>query len=302
MRHVWEGEPIWGLLSGIYFSIWIGLELMRLVVRDYRLVHYGTPASPIPGLPQITEEQAPAFRAADVKARAAMETWDQQAAIKAYREALPGFKHRDAFLLVVKLQQKLRAEQPEKFAYPPFSLANISWRGMFVCALIEAAVLGGLWWYNRPVSEPGSTVLLFTYGFLFGLATVAFTRMKDLRQQTLLLAPFLLAVVVGQALLQSPGWPWQIVASLLLAAGVLALTRVKGHSKRVLPLILVLFVALICEATSRPDAARTVFGFYLTGYAFGALLMGCGLAGEAGRALRKKLTGTSERGHEGRNV
>ena len=292
--HVWEGEPIWGLLSGIYFSIWIGLELMRLVVRDYRLVHYGATVSPIPGLPQMTEEQAAAFRAADKKARAAMETWDQQAALKIYRDALPDFKKPDALLLVMNLQKVLRAEDPEKYAWPPLSPANLSWRGMFVCALIEAAVLGGLWWYNRPVSEPGSSALVFSYGLLFGLATVAFTRVKGLRQRALLLVPFLLAVVVGQVLLRSPGWPWQIAASLLLAAGVLALTGVKLPWQRVLLLILVLFGALVCEASSHPEGARAAFGLYLTGYSFGALLMVCGLAGEVGRAMRKKLGGHDE--------
>ncbi len=241
----------------------------------------------------MTVEQAAAFRAADEKARAAMETWDQQTAIKAYREALPSLKHRDALLLVVNLGKMLRTEQPEKYAYPPLSPANLSWRGMFICALIEVAALGLLWWHNRPVSEIGSIVLLFNYGFFFGLATVAFTRVNDIWQRTLLLAPFLLVVVVGQVLVRTPGWPWQIAASLLLAVGVLALTYVKGPWQRVLLLIVVLFVALICEATSRPDAARAVFGFYLTGYAFGALLMGCGLAGEAGRALRKKLSESS---------
>jgi hypothetical protein len=262
---------------------------MRLVVRDYRLVHYGTSAV----TPQLTEEQAAALSAAHEKARAAMEIGDQKGALKIYRNALPNFKQREAILMVMNLRNTLRAEQPEKFAYPPLTLANISWRSMFVCALIQAAVLGEVWWYNRPFSDPASTALLFTFGFLFGLATVAFTRVPGLWQRTLLLMPFLLDVVVGQALLHSPGWKWQIAAGLVLSTGILALTRVQRPWQRVLLLVVVLFMAMMCEATSRPEGARTAFGLYLVGYAFGALLMVCGLAGEAGRAMRKKLGGVA---------
>ena len=53
---------------------------MRLVVRDYRLVHYGAAASPIPGLPPMTEEQAAAFVLLK-ESLVAMEILDQQAAL-----------------------------------------------------------------------------------------------------------------------------------------------------------------------------------------------------------------------------
>ena len=83
----------------------------------------------------------------------------------------------------MNLQKVRRAEDPEKYAWPPLSPANISWRSMFVCALIEAAVLGELWWYNRPCPSPARPRLVFSYGLLFGLATVAFKlRLKGLRQ------------------------------------------------------------------------------------------------------------------------
>jgi predicted Ser/Thr protein kinase len=44
--HVWEGESILDLsLLGIYCSIYFGVATLGIVVRDYRLVHYGIPAS-----------------------------------------------------------------------------------------------------------------------------------------------------------------------------------------------------------------------------------------------------------------
>ena len=40
--HVWEGESIFGQISQIYGSIYFGLAILGMVIRDYRLVHYGT--------------------------------------------------------------------------------------------------------------------------------------------------------------------------------------------------------------------------------------------------------------------
>jgi tRNA A-37 threonylcarbamoyl transferase component Bud32 len=300
--HVWEGEPIWSAIGSVYFSIWIGLGTMRLVVRDYRLVHYGTPVAPIPGLPPMTEEQATAFRGAEEKARAALQTWDQQAALKAYREALPGFKKRDAYWFVVKLQTELRAEEPEKYAYPPLSLENISWRGIVICALIETAVLGYVLWYNHPLSNPGSTVLFFTYGFLFGVATLIVTRVKSLLATALLLAPPVFTVIVSQAVLQAPGWQWRIAASVILGMGVLAFAHVKRPWLKPLFMALAFFFVIICEAVWQSEGTVPTLWLYFGGYVFGALLMACGLAGEAGRALRKKLSRSSgESSRERRN-
>ena len=49
--HVWEGEWIWGPIGLIYLSIYLGLAILGIVIRDYRLVHYGTSGR------QLTAEQ-----------------------------------------------------------------------------------------------------------------------------------------------------------------------------------------------------------------------------------------------------
>ena len=68
-------------------------------------------------------------------------------------------------------------------------------------ALIEAATLGGMWWHTYPHSGPILTVLSFAYGFLFGMGNMAFTRVKGWWPRMLLLTPFLLTVLVSQAML-----------------------------------------------------------------------------------------------------
>ena len=240
--YVWEEEAIWAHLAIAYASIYWGLSILGIAVRDYRLVYYGAPSTPGKVLPEATAEQAAASRAASEKARAAMEKWDQQAAIKIYRDA--GLTHRDAMLAAMNIGRKLQAEEPDRFAYPPLSPANLAWKGMSICLLIEAIVLAVVWHVNPP-SYPIAAVLLFIYSYLIGVGCMAFLRVKGFGKRVLLLAPGLLIMLVSEMALHSLAGPWR------------------------------------------------TFLPYVLGYFSGIALMGCGLAGEAGRAMRKKLDGAS---------
>ena len=74
--HVWEAESIWRQLGPIYLPIYIGLAIFGTLIRDYRLVHYGTSSR------QLTAEQIELIRRA-------LEDHNLRAAVKRYREAVP---------------------------------------------------------------------------------------------------------------------------------------------------------------------------------------------------------------------
>ncbi len=160
--------------------------------------------------------------------------------------------------------------------------------------MIEAATLGGMWWHTYPHSGPILTVLSFAYGFLFGMGNMAFTRVKGWWPRMLLLTPFLLTVLVSQAMLEPPVWRMRIAYCILLGVGAVAFTRLKRPWQRILLVFLgyfvIVFMMLLCESVSHPGEPWPTFGLYFVGYGFGALLIACGLAGEAGRALRRKLS------------
>ncbi len=75
--HVWEGESIWDQVPLLYFSIWLAVNILTELIRDYRLVHYGTSSR------QLTAEQIEPIR------RALEENSDYFTAVKYYREAVP---------------------------------------------------------------------------------------------------------------------------------------------------------------------------------------------------------------------
>ena len=110
---VWEAEPVRpGQLPTLYCMVYWGYAILQSVVRDYRLVNYGASATPIiTAIPQANKEMDPASRAAYEKARAAMETWDQRAAIQIYRDA--GLAKADAMVAVMHIGKRMRAERPE---------------------------------------------------------------------------------------------------------------------------------------------------------------------------------------------
>lgn len=91
-------------------------------------------------------------------------------------------------LVIMNIGRKLRAEQPDKFAYPPVSPANLAWKGMLICLLIEASLLT-IAWYVNPPAYPIASVLLFAYSFLFGAGYVALWRVKGFGKKVSCLAP-----------------------------------------------------------------------------------------------------------------
>jgi tRNA A-37 threonylcarbamoyl transferase component Bud32 len=173
--HVWEGESILGWIAPIYMSIYFALAILRMVVRDYRLVHYGTSSR------QLTAEQIEPIRSA-------MEDWEVVTAIKLYREAVPDAEFAEANQYVRRLAESLREQHPGKFVAPTLSLATLNWKAIGVCAVIEAAVLG-LVWLLWPPSYPASAISQFAYSFLFGLGFVGALRVEALWKRMLLLAP-----------------------------------------------------------------------------------------------------------------
>jgi hypothetical protein len=172
--HVWEGEFIrFGLIALVYCLIYWGLAILGIVIRDYRLVHYGTSSR------QLTAEQIEPIRRA-------MEDWDVGTAINHYREAMPDAGLVEADQYVCRLADSLRAQHPGKFVPPPVSLATLNWKVMLKCALIEAFILGMS--YLIPPLWIGAVISKFAYSFLFGMGLTAGLRVKSLWKRMLLLA------------------------------------------------------------------------------------------------------------------
>jgi hypothetical protein len=169
--HVWEGESIWGHLAFIYAGMFLVVGIWGMAVRDYRLVHYGPPPSTV--RPQLTPDQVAAIRAA------LEEGWlrDWHTARKLYREAVPDASWLEAGGYLLYLCNELRAQHPDKFAFPPLALANMNWKGALICAVIEAVVLGIVWYVNPP-SNPIATVLWFACSFCCGMGTLACLRLS----------------------------------------------------------------------------------------------------------------------------
>jgi hypothetical protein len=187
--HVWEGESILGQLGliycSIYCSIYLGLAILGMVIRDYRLVHYGTSSR------QLTAAQIEPIR------RALEEDYDLPAAIKRYREAAPEAGSAEAKQYVICLFNSLRAQHPDKFVPPSLSLATLNWNAMGICALIEAVSLGVLWYAMRP-SLPD--IAEFPGSFLFGMGMIAGTRVKAFRKKMLLMAPGISVILLSYLL------------------------------------------------------------------------------------------------------
>jgi hypothetical protein len=187
---VWEGESIWKTLLQCYAPIYFGLLLLRIVIRDYRLVHFGMPATV--SIRKLTTEQIePISRA--------LEDHDLTTAANRYREAVPNASPKEAKRYVSALYLVLRHQHPEKFAPRPLSLATLNWGVMWTCALIEAVILGVLW-LAMPPSCPVSAVSQFAYSLLFGLGLIAGGRVKLVWKRLLLLVPALAAMILCEAI------------------------------------------------------------------------------------------------------
>jgi tRNA A-37 threonylcarbamoyl transferase component Bud32 len=236
--NVWEGASIWGSVLPSYGTAWFGLMILSEVVRDYRLTYYGPPSAETEAQ-GLSAEQAAAIRAA-------VETGDWDAAKELYRQALPEARRGADIVYLFALVGSLRAENPGKYAWPPLALANLHWRGMLICAVVEVVILGAAWILWPPV-HPVAALLQIASSFLLGVAIAAVGRVQGRWKKLLWLVPGVLAITGSEAVVRT-----------------------------------------IADSSS----AR---GPYIIGIFCGAMLMGCGLSGEAGRALQKKLRAAASR-------
>ena len=186
--HVWEGELILFGILRIYVSIYFGLATWGIVIRDYRLVHYGMPST---SRIQLTAEQLEPVRRA-------LEDFDWPAAFKCFREAAPDASLAEAKAAVFCFFCALRAQYPDKFV-PPLSLATLNWPMMLRFALIEGVVLVVLWFLTRP-SHPASAIAQFAYSFLLGMGLIACLRVKGFWKRLLLLLPALAVMILGETI------------------------------------------------------------------------------------------------------
>jgi hypothetical protein len=183
---VWDGQAELVPLLFAYFSIYFALATLGLVIRDYRLVHYGMSSA------QLTAEQIEPIRRA-------MEDWDVLAAVSLYQKALPDAGLLDANQYVLGLADSLRAQHPGKFVEPPLSLATLNWEAMGSCVLVEAVCLGVLWYQSPPVC-PAWAVSQFTYTCLLVMVLLPLTRAKGFWKRLRLIVPGAAAMILSEAI------------------------------------------------------------------------------------------------------
>ncbi len=179
---------------------------------------------------------------------------------------------------------------------------------------IRAAVEAGDWAFARKLYReaiPGARKaagLVYLHGLIEALraqdpAKYAWPPLAlgNLHWTGLLFCALVEAVVLAAVwILWPPHYPLAVVLlfdySFLFGLAIMSWLRVQGWSRRLLWLVPGLLVMAVSEAM-----LSTVSGPwrspepYLFGYFFGIFLMGSGLAGEAGRALRKKLGALASR-------
>jgi hypothetical protein len=177
--NVWEGESIIGQIFPIYGSIYFGLAMLAIVIRDYRLVNYGVHSS-MSSL-QLTEAQIEPIRRA-------LEDRDFRGAVKCYREAAPDTGREEANQYVIRLWESLRAQYPGRFALPSLSLRSLNWRAT---------------WAIWPQAHAPAFVSKFACFFLFGMGMIASTRVKGLGKRMLLIVPTTAAMMLSNAIVPS---------------------------------------------------------------------------------------------------
>jgi hypothetical protein len=84
------------------------------------------------------------------------------------------------------------------------SLAALNWNSMLICVLIEAIVLGALWFVIRP-TPPISIVSLFASGFLLGMGMMAGARLNRIWKRALAWTPGLAALFLSGAIARPVG-------------------------------------------------------------------------------------------------
>ncbi len=194
--YVWEGEAVPGqIIAGCalsFLSIECGLLILRTVIQDYRLINYGTSSPSSKPSRQLTAEQIEPIRRA-------LDENDWVAAVARYRVAVPDASFAEPVEYVARLRESMRAQDPGKFALPPLTLATLNWKAMGNCALIEAVILGVVW-FAAPPAHAVSAVSQFACTFLFGMAWMAFMRVQGFWKRILLFAPALVVLILGEAL------------------------------------------------------------------------------------------------------
>jgi tRNA A-37 threonylcarbamoyl transferase component Bud32 len=212
--YIWEvkvtnaAESLQGLavllLSALFAtcSIQCAFMFLGLVIRDYRLVHYGI----IPDSKdcfgrwqQLTPAQVDSMYRA-------LKDGNWPAAIERFREAAPNASEADTNQYVLRLYLSLPAKYPEMFLQPR-SLATLNWIAVLKCALSEMVILVVVWSateifsllpFGLPPSHPLSAVSKFAYSFLFGMALCACPRVNGLWKRLLLVAPALAVMILSE--------------------------------------------------------------------------------------------------------
>jgi len=191
--YVWECESwsgqIFGPWAGSLLSIECGLITLGMVIRHYHLVNYG-PSSK--SSRPLTAEQIEPIRRA-------LEDDDWRTAHERYSEAVPQAGWAERFQYLTDLGKSLQAQHPGKFVPPSLSLATVNWKAMGIGVLIEAVILGVVW-FAEPPAHPVSAVSQFACTFLIGMASMAFMRVQGFWKRILLFAPALVVLILGEAL------------------------------------------------------------------------------------------------------
>jgi predicted Ser/Thr protein kinase len=191
--YVWECESWSGQIFGPWavglLSIECGLITLGMAIRHYHLVNYG-PSSK--SSRPLTAEQIEPIRRA-------LEDDDWRTAHERYREAVPQAGWAERFQYLTDLGKSLQAQHPGKFVPPSLSLATVNWKAMGIGVLIEAVILGVVW-FAEPPAHPVSAVSQFACTFLFGMASMAFMRVQGFWKRILLFAPALVVLILGEAL------------------------------------------------------------------------------------------------------
>jgi hypothetical protein len=160
--YVWEGAPgFLDTLHAVYIPGWLGLWLLELVVRDYRLANFGSSEPSV-----LTTQQKDAIQNELVHS-------GRIPATKLYREFLPAASLAESKAYIDQLESQWRQRDPQAYAAARKSQA-LNWRLMAICAGLEAAALVVLW-LAVPAVRP--MALDFAYGFAIGPFLMAMSRL-----------------------------------------------------------------------------------------------------------------------------
>ena len=99
--YVWEGVFRPAFICWVYLPVYLGLAILVMVIRDYRLVYYGT-----------TTRHSQRNRSS--RSVAPLEKRNWRAAIKCFREAAPEARSAEAREYVIRLFHSSRVQTPGK--------------------------------------------------------------------------------------------------------------------------------------------------------------------------------------------